>query len=186
MPKVSPEYTAARKQEILDGARRAFSRFGYEGATVARLEAETGVSRGAIFNYFENKQALFVELAHSESHRYLELLLDEGVDAMFREISGASSEWLGVLIEAESRLRHNEEFVRRMDERASSGDRDRVLAWLRARQADGTFRDDVDARAIALLLTSLLNGLALRVAAGDPVDIEPLLQLLHDALAPRQ
>ena len=52
MPKVSQQYLDTRKQAILDGARRAFSRWGYEGATVARLEEEIGVSRGAILNYF--------------------------------------------------------------------------------------------------------------------------------------
>jgi Transcriptional regulator len=91
MPKVSQEYAEARKQEILDGARRAFSRWGYEGATVVRLEEETGLSRGAIFNYFENKQDLFVELAFGESRRYVDLLVGEGLEATFRAMAGESS-----------------------------------------------------------------------------------------------
>ena len=38
MPKVSEAHLDARRAEILEGARRAFARHGYEGATVARLE----------------------------------------------------------------------------------------------------------------------------------------------------
>jgi TetR/AcrR family transcriptional regulator, transcriptional repressor of aconitase len=187
MPKVSQEYLDTRRREILDGARRAFSRWGYDGATVKRLEEETGLSRGAIFNYFENKQDLFVELAYGESSRYVELLIGQGIDATFREMAGESSEWLGVLIEIQSRLRHDEDFVRRMDERTTDGhEREKLLAWIAAAQADGTMRTDIDDTELARFVTIVLNGLALRVAGGDPTEIESLLRLLHDALAPRQ
>ena len=50
-------------RQILDGARRAFAEHGYEGATVAGLEREIGLSRGAIFSYFPTKLDLFVALA---------------------------------------------------------------------------------------------------------------------------
>jgi AcrR family transcriptional regulator len=186
VPKVTQLYLETRKQEILDGARRAFSRWGYEGATVARLEEEIGISRGAIFNYFENKQDLFVELATAESRRYLELLVEQGVDATIREMAGASSEWLGVLIEVESRLWHNPDFVRRMEAHADPDARDLLVGWFTARQEDGTFRADIDAIELARFVTIVLNGLALRVVTGDETSIEPLLRLLHDALAPRQ
>ena len=69
MPKVSEEHKERRREQILDGARRCFAQHGYEGATVARLEQEIGLSRGAIFNYFPNKDALFVELAIETSRR---------------------------------------------------------------------------------------------------------------------
>jgi hypothetical protein len=32
----------------------------------------------------------------------------------------------------------------------------------------------------------LLNGLALRIAGGDETDVDSLLRLMHDALAPRE
>jgi ubiquinone biosynthesis protein COQ9 len=46
VPKVSDEHLEARREEILEGALRAFARYGYEGATVVRLEEEIGLSRG--------------------------------------------------------------------------------------------------------------------------------------------
>jgi AcrR family transcriptional regulator len=186
VPKVSQEYADAKKQEILDGARRAFSRWGYEGATVVRLEEETGLSRGAIFNYFENKQDLFVELAFGESRRYVDLLVEQGIEATFRAMAGASSEWLSVLLEVESRLRQNEDFVRRWEAHHDGTSRDLLLGWFEERQADGTFRSDIAAAELARFVTMVLNGLALRVVAGDPTEIEPLLRLVDDALAPRQ
>ena len=69
MPKVSDEHKERRRDQILDGAQRAFARHGYEGTTVAILEEVTGLSRGAIFNYFPNKQAIFLELAIESNKR---------------------------------------------------------------------------------------------------------------------
>ena len=44
MPKVSQEHLEARREQILDGARRAFAGHGYEGTTVTVLEEEIGLS----------------------------------------------------------------------------------------------------------------------------------------------
>jgi hypothetical protein len=62
----------------------------------------------------------------------------------------------------------------------------RLFDWFEARQADGTFRDDVDAVELGRFATIVVNGFALRVLAGDPTDLDALLLLLHDALAPRK
>ena len=43
MPKVSPDRLEERRRQILAGARACFARYGYEGATVRRLEDETGL-----------------------------------------------------------------------------------------------------------------------------------------------
>jgi AcrR family transcriptional regulator len=184
VPKVSPEHRDARRTQILEGARRAFSTYGYDGATVARLEAETGLSRGAIFNYFRNKQDIFVALARDVNERYVDLLVDHGLDGAVLAMADESPEWLAVLLEVQARLRHDPEFVSRMEEGLEDR-RDRVGAWLSARQADGTIRGDVDALHLARFATMVLNGLALRVVGGDPTEVEPIVRLLHDALDPR-
>jgi AcrR family transcriptional regulator len=186
VPKVSPEHRAARRAQILDGARHAFSRWGYEGATVKRLEEETGLSRGAIFHYFENKQDLFVQLSANENRRYLTLLVEHGVGAMIRQMAVENPEWLGVMIEVQSRLRHDDDFVRRMEARDDGSALEDVLAWFQARRQDGTFRSDVEAADLLHFVAMVLNGLALRVAGGDETDVDAAIRLLNDALAPRQ
>ena len=183
MPKVTQEHRDARRAEILDGARRTFAEHGYEGATVARLEEATGLSRGAIFHYFENKNDLFLELAMETSNRFGDILLESGLDEAFRALTALNPEWLAVLIETESRMRHDEDFVRRFEAKAA-GASPRLVAWFEQRQADGTLRDDISWEEIGRFTTSLLNGLALRVAGEDPFDIEAMLQLLNDAIAP--
>jgi TetR/AcrR family transcriptional regulator, transcriptional repressor of aconitase len=182
VPKVTQEHLDARRAEILDGARRAFAEHGYEGATVAKLEEATGLSRGAIFHYFENKNDLFVELAIEMNTRFGDILLEQGIDDAFRAMSNESPEWLAVLIETESRMRHDEDFVRRLETKSADAG-PRIQEWFEQQQAEGKLRDDVPWLEIGRFTTSLLNGLALRVAGGDPFDVEAMLQLLDSAIA---
>lgn len=184
MPKVSEEHLQARREEILAGARRAFARYGYEGATVARLESEIGLSRGAIFHYFPSKLDLFVALAIEENHRYISLIVEQGVDDALRSMAGESPEWIGMLLEIQGRLRHDRRFVEKMEN--TGDDRERILAWLHEAQERGDLRRDVEPIHLGRFASMVLNGLALRVAGGDPTDVEPIIRLLHDALDPRQ
>ena len=182
MPKVTQEHLDARRQEILDGARRAFAEHGYEGATVARLEEATGLSRGAIFHYFENKNDLFVELAMEMNTRFGDILLEQGLAEAFRALTAENPEWLAVLIETESRMRHDEDFVRRLESKSTAAS-PRIQEWFEQQQAAGKLRDDVPWIELGRFTTSLLNGLALRVAGGDPFDVEAMLRLLDAAIA---
>jgi len=43
VPKVSDDHLAARRSQILDGARRCFAEYGYEGATVGNHEFNYGL-----------------------------------------------------------------------------------------------------------------------------------------------
>jgi AcrR family transcriptional regulator len=183
MPKVTQEHLDARRAEILDGARRTFAEYGYEGATVARLEEATGLSRGAIFHYFENKNDLFVELATEMNTRFGDILFEGGLHETFRALAAESPEWLAVLIETEGRMRHDEDFVRRFEAKAADAS-PRLDEWLKQQQAEGNLRNDVPSIQLGEFTTALLNGLALRVAGGDPFDIEAMLRLLDDAIAP--
>jgi TetR/AcrR family transcriptional regulator, transcriptional repressor of aconitase len=184
VPKVSQEHLDARRAQILDGARRAFSRYGYDGATVVRLEEETGLSRGAIFHYYPSKREIFAAIAIEDSRRYIDLLVDGGLDDAVRAMAGEDREWLGVVLETQGRLRPDEEFHRRLEEE-SAGDQQRVIDWFDARRLDGSFRDDISALELGRFATMVINGLALRVAGGDETDVDSLLRLLHDAVSPR-
>jgi AcrR family transcriptional regulator len=184
VPKVSQEHLDARRAQILEGAQRCFAQHGYTGATVTKLEQEIGLSRGAIFNYFDGKQALFAEVAMQTSARFVDLVTSEGLDAAIRAIAAEDPAWLGVLIETESQLRHDPEFVRRIESAIERTPR--ISPWIAQRQKDGTLRSDVGAQELSQFASMLLNGLALRVAGGDETDVDSLLRLLHDAIAPRE
>lgn len=51
-------YEEARRTEILDAALRVFVRAGVNAATMQEIARETGLSVGALYRYFESKDAL--------------------------------------------------------------------------------------------------------------------------------
>ena len=184
MPKVTQEHLDARRAQILEGARGAFAEYGYDGATVKRLEEATGMSRGAIFHYFENKKELFVELSMDMNARFGNTLLESGIEAAFCALAAEDPEWLAVLIETQSRMRHDEDFVQRLTAKAADAS-PRIQEGFQGEQEAGRLRADVPWIEVGRFVTSALNGLALRVAGGDPFDIEAMLVLLNDAIRPQ-
>ena len=58
MARVSDAHLAARRQSILSAATRVFSQKGIASATMAEIASEAGISPGAIYRYFENKEQL--------------------------------------------------------------------------------------------------------------------------------
>jgi AcrR family transcriptional regulator len=184
VPKISEERKTARREQILEGARRCFAENGYEGATVAKLEREIGLSRGAIFNYFPSKEDLFIELAVRDSARMSDVWINEGLDAVVRTVVELDPEWLSVYLELFRRIRTDVEFRERIESRQRSvapGNRARI----EQAQRDGEFRDDIGPKEIGIFVNLVLNGLAIMRAGGEELPSTDLvLGLLRDAIGP--
>jgi AcrR family transcriptional regulator len=183
MPKVSAEHKERRRAQILEAAQRVFARHGFEGATVARLEQETGLSRGAIFSYFENKDALFVAVVRESSGRLVEIWLERGFRALLEALAQEDPDWLAVQVEATRRLRTDVEFRRHLEslEREVTSKREERLERLRP-----TVRDDVPIEVVAQFLSILANGIAFVRVVEDPLpDLDLLNQLVETGVGPR-
>jgi|SRR5581483_4112024 len=165
MPKVSAEHVEARKEQILQGARRCFARWGYEGATVPRLEREIGLSHGAIFNYYRSKLDLFLALAREDHARFHRIWDEQGFAALARHIAGADPAWLSVYFELHRRLHTDAALARK---------------WRRLRDHEAADHVLTPERRFAL---TVLNGLVFARAAGVEIDVEPTIALVEKALA---
>jgi AcrR family transcriptional regulator len=53
---------AARREEILDAARRVFAEQGFRGTTIADIAEEAGIALGTIYLYFPSKDDVFAAL----------------------------------------------------------------------------------------------------------------------------
>jgi len=184
MPKISDERRAERLEQILVGARRCFAQNGYEGATVAKLEREIGLSRGAIFNYFPSKEDLFIELAVRDTARMSEIWREQGLEAIVREVMELDPAWLSVYLELFRRVRNDDDFRERIESRQKE-----IAPANRARieeaQRSGEFRDDLGPREIGIFVNLVLNGLALMRAGGEELPSTDLvLSLLREAIGP--
>jgi AcrR family transcriptional regulator len=66
-----------KERQVLDGAAAVFARDGYEGASMSRIAAEAGVSKGTLYNYFAGKAELFSAYVHRDCSRTISLMLDD-------------------------------------------------------------------------------------------------------------
>ena len=185
MPKVSEAHLEARREQILDGARRAFARHGYEATTVTLLEQEIGLSRGAIFNYFPDKWALFFELASRDQHVLTTLLLEQGIDATIRHLVEESPDWMGVYFDVIRLLRNDPELMQEFQARGGPEREAQLDAWLRQLVDEGAFRDDVQLEDIQLFVNVVANGVALARSLDLQIDADALLRMLHGGVDPR-
>jgi hypothetical protein len=63
--------------------------------------------------------------------------------------------------------------------------RDRVVGVFEHAQAEGRMRADIEAQDLARFTTMAINGLALRLAAGETTNVDALVMLMNDAVRPR-
>ncbi len=184
MPRVSTDRLAARRQQILDGARSCFARHGYEGATVRRLEQATGLSRGAIFHHYRDKDALFLALAEQDAARMADVVADEGLVQVMRDLLAGTDElgWLGTRLEVSRRLRTDEEFRARWRSHSAALTR-ATRERLHRQAAAGTLRDDVPVPVLAQYLELVLEGLVSHLGMGLPAgDLDAVLDLVESGV----
>jgi len=187
VPKVSQDHLDARRRQILDGARVCFARNGYEGATVRRMEEATGLSRGAIFHHFRDKDALFLALALEEAQRMADVVAEQGLVQVMREllVHPEQHDWLGTRLEVSRRLRTDAEFRAGWAQRSAELTAATLARLARQREA-GKLRDDVDPAVLAAYLELVLDGLVAHLAMGLSTEhLAPVLDLVEDSVRRR-
>lgn len=186
VPRVSQVQLDARRKEILTGARTCFARHGYEGATVRRLEEEIGLSRGAIFHHFRDKDSLFLAVAEDDAATMVATVAQHGLVQVMRDLLARTEPdvtgWLGSQLEVSRRLRTDPEFAKRWaarSEAVAEATRERLQRQLEA----GVLRADVPIGILAQFLELAYDGLVLHLATGRPVqDLEAVLNLVEAAV----
>lgn len=66
---INPRSPASKRGDVLEGARRALIRYGYDRATIALIAVEAGVTRQTVYAHFGSRQVLFEEVAHMACDR---------------------------------------------------------------------------------------------------------------------
>src|SRR5262249_61926940 len=114
------------------------------------------------------------------------VFLEQGIEGVLRDIVELDPDWLSVYLELFRRARTDAAFRRKVDETQ----RDRAVEANRAHIADlqgaGELRGDLEPKDVGVVLGLVLDGLALRRAAGDELPpVELVLSLLEDAIGGR-
>jgi AcrR family transcriptional regulator len=195
-----------RRAEILDAALAVFAEFGFERATLQHVADRAGVTKGALYHYFESKDQLFIELvrdrlvtlvaaneariAAADPSLSREDLLRGQLEQMWANLQEPHMLELSQLVMTE--LPNFPEIGRAFFDEVVSPSRETMRRIL-AREGDGAPRRVDEIEALVASLPSMVLGvlLAQRVfTAIDPVRLDAddvgrtvVRTLLHGALA---
>jgi AcrR family transcriptional regulator len=151
---------------IVDTARRMFREEGYRGTTLEMVAAELGVTRAALYHWVANKETLLCEIHDEALDRLVERFQeiqeadlppgDKLAEAIRNHllIVADNLDAIAVFFQDEASL--PEEPARRIAQRKR--DYDHALeALVRAAQADGSVRADIDPRVAVEMLFGMCN-----------------------------
>jgi AcrR family transcriptional regulator len=92
-PQRAPERQRAKQRRIVEVAMEHFATRGYEAARIEEIAAEAGVSKGAVFGYFDTKAGLFLA-AYQAATRSFQPYLDAPADVREQGFFAVISYWI--------------------------------------------------------------------------------------------
>src|SRR4051812_5660341 len=167
-----------KQQRIVDAMRSSVARRGAAGSTFDHVARDAGVSRGLLHYYFGSKEQLLVEVVRRDCELRMDVLderlaeartAEDFIDALvfsLDEIVRSDPEFITVVFEVFSLSRRNDEIAVEFAELLRRT-REHVAGQLAAKQAEGVLHLRAEPDAVAEVLFSLGDGLALRML-GEP------------------
>ena len=183
---------ARTRQALLENAVRRFAADGYRGTSVSDVARDVGLTPAAVYAYFGGKEELFTAAVDADAAALIEGALSPVLSGTF------DMEWAGLIATLLRRLPHHplarrllaglepEHTVRMLEIPALSELRKGIAERLRAGQASGEVRRDIDPVRAASGLESVVMAILIAVMqTGIPADgerAEGIVELLQAAL----
>jgi AcrR family transcriptional regulator len=176
-----------KAQRIVEAMRRSVARRGTAGATFDRVSREAGVSRGLLHYYFGTKEQLLVEAVRRDCDLRMQLLenqlataqtADDYIDLMAQSLQETVHEdpdFVTLVFELFTLSRRNGDIAAEYAG-LMRRTREQVAAMLGAAQREGILHLHAEPTAIAEVLFSLADGLALRMLAEPDRDFGATVQ----------
>jgi AcrR family transcriptional regulator len=197
MPKVSQQYLDGRRSEILDAAIARFSRDGLHRTTMKDIVRESGLSPGAIYNYFNSKEEIIEAIAVRRQENEREVVskaIERGPAAS--ALARVRDAFLDELGNPKERLRRRVSVqlwaeaqrgtgVRKIVRRSFEEPRRLLTEVLLDAQKKGAIVRWADADAVACFVIAVFHGLVLQREWDSNFSAEPhklLLDLLLKAV----
>jgi AcrR family transcriptional regulator len=183
MPKVSPEHLAARRQQILDAALVCFDRSGFHRTSMQDIFDQAGLSTGAVYRYFDSKEAIIEAIAEQRHTREAELIAEamSVADLYFgwlKDPDEMRRRRIGVLVWAEA---VNHTGLRSVVQRGA--DQRRLLTgFLQGAKEQGALPPDADPEAITRIYLALFQGFILQQSWDPGLDVDPYLKAVHEVV----
>jgi AcrR family transcriptional regulator len=173
MVKDPDKRSAARREDILAAAERTFDAHGFSATTMDMVAHEAGISKGSIYNYFENKRRLFLDVfadtAVEAQHSAYELL--SGPGSARRKLHELLMFWFGqlgyyrrlgrLMLEfwATAARQDQEDELARWFDSLYAASREVLTRAIREGVEAGEFRDTLEPSVAAALVDAVLDGI---------------------------
>ena len=176
-----------KAQRIVEAMRRSVARRGTAGSTFDHVSREAGVSRGLLHYYFGTKEQLLVEAVRRDCELRLELLerqlstaqtADDFIDLMAQNLQETvrdDPDFVTLVFELFTLSRRNEDIAVEYAE-LMRRTRAQVAGMLADAQQEGILCLHAEPEAVAEVLFSLADGLALRMLAEPDRDFAGTVQ----------
>ncbi|WP_344073087.1 TetR/AcrR family transcriptional regulator [Microbacterium sediminicola] len=180
---------AAKREEILDVALETVAENGYNAATIRTIADAAGLSKTGVGHHFASKHELLTAVLARRDESGVEATHDAGVDLIFeviREVLARNAKDTGltelyIRLAAEATDPQNvahQFFVDRYERLETFG-----IAELAELQRAGGVPRDMDLRVLSVLISSVVDGLQLRLLYDSTLDPEPIVDALRELLA---
>jgi AcrR family transcriptional regulator len=182
------ELSGDKAQRIVDAMRTSVGLRGATGSTFDHVAREAGVSRGLLHYYFGTKERLLVEVVRRDCDLRMEQMTATiaGVDSAdallvalaqsLTETVDETPEFFVILLELHTLARRNDEIAAELAE-LHRRVREHLAGLLADARDGGVIRLAGDPEAVAEVLFSLADGLAMRMLAEPARDYEPALAM---------
>ncbi|MBI4306539.1 MAG: TetR/AcrR family transcriptional regulator [Chloroflexi bacterium] len=189
MPIVTEAHLEARRQQILDAATSCFSQDGFHRTTMQSICREAGLSPGAVYRYFNSKEAIIRAMSEAELHRNLALIeeiagegetrkvLSDLADAFFRRLDQNLPASCRVNVEIWSEALRNPNVGDCLRERVERHHQ-LFTEIVRNAQKRQQINPALDPRAVSRIMLSAFYGLVLQKALDPGVDVPAYLDAL--------
>ena len=179
----SPDERAA---QILDAAKSCFLQKGYFATKMDEIAREAGLSKGGVYFHFDSKRQIFRELVQQEYEHNMAFIdeVDAGSGDMVDKLMSLGVHFVQLFAEQSEQPRFmaiigemalRDEQIRQMLLELQDSYIVRITALIEEGIEAGQFRANIDARAVAFVLKSLIDGAQASFALGYRVDMEGLL-----------
>jgi len=202
-PKVDEDYKQARKNQIINAAGLCFAKKGFHNTTMKDIFDTSGLSSGAVYNYFESKEKIVETMADISFERNMKMISGavekdkesplsgflNNFFAMLKELTKQSDVRTSLSIDfylwsEATRNEHIDKVSRECQENTVS----QVAKLVEREQKHGVINKGLDSIAVARALLALLQGLQVQFVINPKLDVDAYINatdaLLHGTFTP--
>jgi AcrR family transcriptional regulator len=173
MPKVVPDYKENAKIRITQAAFKVFAQKGYHATIMKDIAEELGVSKGAIYQYFNNKEGILKEIIISYQQNARDILKKsfqknqpfEALQNYHKTMTETYQANIAIILELIS-IAASDENIRNIVREEYEKDIVLLQTYIEQQQEKGKIKQDVNANLTSQVFIALYMGMTSKLIMG--------------------